>query len=281
MNKHITSMLLGALLLNVGCSAIMSEEGFITQDKQATQFNTEYIEKLAQSLPQHLVNQISIDGDEHVSLKGLFIDNPASRTLVFFIQGNGMKVDPDSLAVLQTLSQLGTDIVIFDRRGLGASNGQATIANLLTDATQELAFIRNTYQPDKVIVHGYSLGSFIAAQLVKNQAADALVMQGSATNVDDWIAAKIPWYMPFLTVETPESFKLVDNQEVVSTFYQGPLMVIGGEKDDQVPAELSEKLFLASQSKIKTLIIVPEANHGEMLNSAKTMQAYREFIARI
>ena len=39
---------------------------------------------------------------------------------------------------------------------------------------------------------GYSLGSFIAAHLVKEQAVKALVLQGSATNVDDWVDAKTP-----------------------------------------------------------------------------------------
>ena len=90
------------------------------------------------------------------------------------------------------MAKLEKSIVIFDRRGLGASGGNATVASIVNDSIEQYRFIKNELLAKKVIVHGFSLGSFIAGQLAKSEPLDALVLQGSATNIDDWINKSIP-----------------------------------------------------------------------------------------
>ncbi|MBB1440868.1 prolyl oligopeptidase family serine peptidase, partial [Shewanella sp. SG41-4] len=140
-------------------------------------------------------------------------------------------------------------------------------------------YLHQQYQPKKVILHGYSLGSFIAADLAKNNKIDALVLHGSATNADDWVDEKTPWYMaPFMTLEIPEDFRKIDNKQVVAKYYQGPLLIIAAGDDEEVPPELAEKLFAASQSVNKELIMVPNVGHQGMLSDANTMSRYQAFL---
>jgi pimeloyl-ACP methyl ester carboxylesterase len=283
MQKMIGYMFIGALivstsLLTTGCTMRISEDTFIAHDEQSTPYTTEFIQELKQAIPNSQVIPVTLETKDQAQLKGFYIDNPKSETVLMFFQGNGMKVAPHSLSVLKTLSQLDTDILIVDRRGLGASSGKPSIENLMADAQLQLDYLHQHYQPKKVILHGYSLGSFIAAQLAKNNQVNGLVMHGSATNVDDWADEKTPWYMPFMTLEMSENFRKADNARVVAQDYLGPLLVIGAEDDEEVPVELSEKLFAASQSKIKTLVIVPNANHQDMLKDDNTIKAYRTFI---
>ena len=267
------------VLMTSACTMRISEDTFIASDKQPVAFTAEFTQELQQAMPNHLITQLSVEASDQAKLNGFFIDNPNSNTTLVFYQGNGMKIQPHCLATLTILSALDTDILVMDRRGLGASEGQPRIKNIITDAQQQLDYLQQQYQPEKVILHGYSLGSFIAADLARNNKIDALVLHGSATNADDWVDEKTPWYMaPFMSLEMPEDFRKADNKQVVAKYYQGPLLVIAAENDEEVPPELSEKLFSASHSANKQLIMVPDADHGSMLENANTMNRYQAFL---
>ena len=175
----------------IGCSGHLRESSFITQDEAIIEYQDQEFKRWQGAFSDHKLSTLSlITKSDNVTLKGLLLDSPTSQDVIFYIQGNGMRVSEGGIAALKNLAKLGKDIVIFDRRGLGASNGKATISNLSDDAIEQYFFIKDKLKATSIIVHGYSLGSFIAGQLAKNQAIDALVLQGSATNVDDWIDKK-------------------------------------------------------------------------------------------
>lgn len=272
------------LLIGVfSCTATLKEDQFITQSNVVELYDQNSVDNWQQQFPKHQLKTLSLTtANNDAKLAGLYLDNPQSSGLIFVIQGNGMQVKDGGIAMLKSLAPLGLDIVIFDRRGLGASSGKATIMNLASDANEQYHYIKSALKPNKVIVHGYSLGSFIATQLAKQHSIDALVLQGSATNVDDWIAAKTPWYMsPFLTVNMDPAFHLANNQVIVEQQYQKPLLIIAGENDQQVPVCLSQKLFNASKSANKKLIIVKGADHGDMFKAPATTESYTEFLKSI
>ena len=280
LKKLIFALTLGVL---AGCSAQLKERSFIVQDRQVSPYQADDIAKWQQGFDQHKLREISITADNGATvLYGLHLDHQDSNEMVFFIPGNGMKVAAGGIQALQSFSGFDKDFVIFDRRGLGASNGQASIANLVSDSVAQVHFIKEQLQAERIIVHGFSLGSFVAGQVAKQARVDALVLQGSATNVNDWIDVTTPWYMkPFLTIEVEEAFHSVDNKAVVAHDYTGPLLVIGGENDQQAPVQLSEFLYQASQSDNKQLVIVEEANHNNMFDSQETLNAYLKFLASL
>jgi uncharacterized protein len=276
------AMLLSLVCL-ASCTAYIKESSFIAQDKQVISYQQQELAQLMTEFPNHNVKNLAlITEDKSATLRGLLLDNPASNDVIYFIPGNGMKVSTTAKRAFTRLVDLEKDIVYFDRRGLGASDGKANIANLISDAIETLHFIRSELQPETLIVHGFSLGSFVAGQLAKSEHMDALVLEGTATNVGDWIDQSTPWYTkPFLTIEVDEVFSTVDNREVVSEYYAGPLLIIGGEKDEQVPVELSTSLFQASKSTNKKLMIVERADHGSMLDQPNEKKAYKSFLNSI
>ena len=277
---YIKIISLCMLVTLIGCSAHLRESSFITQDEGVQKYKFAELKNWQESFENHELREINLmTKSDNINLKGLLLDSPTSEDVIFYIQGNGMKVSRGGLSALKTLANFDKDIVFFDRRGLGGSEGKATIANLVEDAIEEYQFIKNKLKAKSIIVHGYSLGSFVAGQLVKTQSVDGLILQGSATNVEDWIDKKTPWYTkPFLTIEMDEAFKTVDNELVVTSIYRGPLLIIGAENDQQVPVELSSALYNASNSINKKLIIVDNADHSSMLNNSKEILLYQEFL---
>lgn len=279
-------ILIGLLLSLVGCSAQLTQKGFIAQDDIVSSYSTEQwrewqLKYAAFELKPILLN-VNESAEETTVLKGVFLDHPNSNEVVYFLQGNGMTVASSMASVMESLKKLNRDIVIFDRRGTGASNGIATIENLITDANQQFDYIEQQLLADKVIIHGFSLGSFIAGQVAKTKVPHALILQGSATNVDEWIDARMPWYSKlFVSIEVDPAFYQVDNKIVLAKNYNNPLLIIAGENDQQAPVELSRRLFEVSQSPSKQLMVVENAGHANMLDKSENIVLYQQFLASL
>ncbi|AOT10673.1 alpha/beta hydrolase [Pseudoalteromonas luteoviolacea] len=263
-----------------GCSVSINEKSFIRQDDTVTPYTKEFITKVDQITPNHVINMISIPlRDEGVELHGVHLDNPNTNNTILYIPGNGMSIENSAEKALVELAQYNLDIVVFDRRGLGASNGTSTIASLVKDAQLTFDYTQRQLQADKIVVHGFSLGSFVAAQVAKTKPIDGLVMQGSATNISEWIDKAVPWYKKLLVdVQVDDVFFTVDNKEVVSQFYSGPLLVIGGGEDKQTPVSLSHALYSASKSKDKEIVISDEAGHYQMFEDKQVRRSYDDFV---
>jgi hypothetical protein len=278
--------LFGCISLKIGNDP-SGKSTLIRQDKVIIQYEEKYLAELQRDFPKHKLNHLNlITKKDNVKLQGLFLDNPNSRDVIFYIPGSGMNVSRDAIRVFTELSQLDKDVVFFDRRGTGASAGIATVENMITDSLEQVTLIHNRFNPDKLIVHGFSLGSFIAGQLVKSDSVEvnALVLQGSASNIDAWYEEAIPWYISsFVEIDLnlEEDVSQIDNKIVVSEFYDGPLFVIAGEEDIVVPAILSEQLFNASKSENKKLMLVRNANHRTMLKNIKEINTYKQFLTTL
>lgn len=284
-------LILIVVLLNlVACSAQLTQKGFITQDKVLSPYETKQFQEWQSTYSTFALKPISISREsievtqlsQTVILKGIYLDHPNSTEVIYFLQGNGMTVANSMASLMESLGQLNKDIVIFDRRGTGASNGAATISNLIADANAQFDYIEQHLSPDKIIIHGFSLGSFIAGQVIKEKTPNALVLQGSATNVDEWIDAIMPWYSKlFISIDIEPEFYQVDNTIALSRDYTNPLLIIAGENDQQAPAKLSRQLFEVSQSARKQLIIVENAGHSDMLAKAEEIALYQKFLASL
>jgi pimeloyl-ACP methyl ester carboxylesterase len=285
--KVTLGLIIISLLLSLaGCSAQLTQKGFIAQDDIMTSYSTEQWREWQLKYTvfelEPILIKVAENTEEAVVLQGIFFDHPNSNEIIYFLQGNGMTVSNSMASVMESLIKLNKDIVIFDRRGTGASNGVATINNLITDASEQFDFIEQQLSPDKIIIHGFSLGSFIAGQVAKEKTPDALILQGSATNVDEWIDARMPWYSKiFLSIEVDPAFYQVDNKVVLAKHYKNPLLIIAGENDQQAPAELSRRLYEVSQSTNKQLMVVDNAGHSNMLDKNEEIVLYQQFLANL
>lgn len=263
-----------------GCTAYIREKTFITQDKMVSTISDSDINAWQREFPDYSFTLLKLPStDQKTTMVGLYLDNKKSNDIIYYIPGNGMKISDGGLKALKELSALEQDIVIFDRRGLGATDGTASVQGLINDSLQQFDFIRSKMNPDRLIVHGFSLGGFVAVQVAKNKSIDALVLQGTATNASEWVDERFPWYYKlFVTVKIDAEIQALDNTKVLENTYAGPLLMITGEDDEQVPASLPKTLFQKSSSELKQLVVVENAKHSEMLRSASALESYRQFI---
>src|SRR5829696_7777680 len=103
---------------------------------------------------------------------------PESATIVYF-HGNGGNIS-DIGWVGQRFAKQGFDVLLFDYRGYGASEGEVGAeAGLYADGDAAVAFVINEKdaRPDRVVLYGQSLGTAVAVDVASRQNVGALVLE--------------------------------------------------------------------------------------------------------
>ncbi|OFA00485.1 alpha/beta hydrolase [Duganella sp. HH101] len=218
---------------------------------------------------------------DDAQLAGVSASGDGNALTVLYFGGNGFHLDQHGDHVLAAVAPCRADVVMIDYRGYGRSTGVPTIAALKADALREFDLV-NGQAPGRVIVHGQSLGSFIAAYVAQQRpAVRGLVLESTTTNARDWANNMMPWYVwPFVRVELSESLKGIDNVAAASG-YAGPALVLEGSDDDVTPPRLAQKVYDALPTPSKRMVMVPGAGHNGVLSSAAVRPAYCEFVRQL
>lgn len=280
MRARLSIFAIGLGLVSLtACTTIVGERSFIRPDsltgfKSAQAFN-------ASQLPASAaIDEPSIATENGVELKGLSVHQPGAVATVLYFGGNMFHIDPHASSVLPVMSGCGVNVAVFDYRGYGRSQGEPTIANMKSDALRLYDFV-NAQTPGKVIVHGQSLGSFIAAYVAQQRPALGMVLESTASNVLDWANANMPWYArPFVRIQMSAALREMDNTLAVSKFTGGSLVMVG-DHDKTTPPELGKKVFESIPASPKRMLTIIGAGHDGVLAHPDTAPAYCDFITKL
>lgn len=110
-----------------------------------------------------------------LELDGMYFqgDNcqPADRTMILF-NPNGLRYEAygnenSLLFDLSSWQTKGWNVLVFNYRGVGKSQGWATRDGLILDGDAAFQYVKNQFQVDdeKILLHGHSLGAAIAAEV--------------------------------------------------------------------------------------------------------------------
>jgi alpha-beta hydrolase superfamily lysophospholipase len=194
---------------------------------------------------------------------------PVARVLVF--NGNaGNKGHRLPLAL--NLAAEGLEVVLFDYRGYGDTEGRPSEEGLLTDAETVAELALDTDLP--VVYLGESLGAGVATGLATRQPPDALVLRSPFTSVADMARAHYPFVPPFLIRDRYPVEDQIGALEV-------PVLVVLGAADSIVPPELSRRVFEAANG-TKELVEMDGLNHNDprLSSSPELAGTVREFLER-
>ena len=97
--------------------------------------------------------------DDGTLIHGLLFKTDDSKGLIFYLHGNAGSLRSWG-GVAKTYTDLGFDVFMVDYRGYGKSGGKISgEKQLFSDMQQVYSSLRNTYEEEKLIVLGYSIGS--------------------------------------------------------------------------------------------------------------------------
>jgi fermentation-respiration switch protein FrsA (DUF1100 family) len=190
-------------------------------------------------------------------LFGWYCRSPRAIASSVFCHGNTGNLTV-SAEVIPHLLDAGINVLSFDYRGFGKSSGRPSIRGVIQDGVTAARFhdsIRPRHLPS--ILYGYSLGGAIAAQVMKQHAFDALILQSTFTSLPEVTRAVFP-RLPLHAL----AGNLFDSLRVVRRLTV-PLLVIHGSSDEVVPCWMAHALHDACPS-AKRIQIVDGGLHKDL-----------------
>lgn len=165
------------------------------------------------------------------------------RGTVVFCHGNGGNVSQHAHAV-SWLPARGFQVLIFDYRGYGTSEGNPTREGTVQDAIAALDFAL-ARDPSHTVLFGHSLGGAIGlAAAVERPAVRGVIVESSFPSYRAAARATAPafaWLVPWLVSVGFEP------EDAIARIAPRPVLVIHGSSDPITPLPLGEALFAAAR----------------------------------
>jgi pimeloyl-ACP methyl ester carboxylesterase len=119
----------------------------------------------------------------------------------------------------------------------------------------------------------------VASAVAETQPVDALVLEGTATNAQDMVDHRFPWYAKL--VARPKFSAEVAAIDPVKALhaYQGPLLVLGGEDDEMRPPSLQRSLYEQAPTPRKAMRLFAGYGHKGLVESPEFPGVLRDFLA--
>jgi fermentation-respiration switch protein FrsA (DUF1100 family) len=193
-------------------------------------------------------------------LNGWFFESqtkPELATMIFF-HGNGGNISNVSW-LAQRFAKDGFNVLIFDYRGYGASDGIAAKESELYadgDAAADFVMHKKRVRSEQIVLYGHSLGTAIAADVASRRAFGAVVLESGFSSASSVATRALPWlprFLHFLGKNRFESARKLNNVKC-------PILIAHGDPDLTIPTSEAQLLYEAANEPRK-LLIIPGAGH--------------------
>ena len=201
---------------------------------------------------------------------------PAQANVIYF-HGNGGNLSYCGWVGAE-LAARGFDVLIFDYRGYGRSEGEPVGERELyadADAAYDFLTKERGVAPSKLVLYGQSLGTAAAIDLAARRECGALVAESGLSSAADMAGAIMPWLPRFVRGLTKNKLDSASKLARAGC----PVWVAHGGRDDLIPAAQGRRLFEAAREP-KRLQIIEGAGHHDLLNvgGGKYIDSLADFV---
>ena len=184
--------------------------------------------------------------------------------------GNGGNIDGRA-DVLLALAARGFDVLAYDYRGYGKSEGRPTEAGVYLDAEAAFDAERERGVPaSRIVCFGESLGGAVSIHLASRRPCAAVVVVSTFTNLRDLARFHYGPLGQFAGVRF-DSLSIVGGLTV-------PFFAAHGDQDEIVPYPLGERLFAAAPSP-KQFLPIAGAHHNDIFAAPAVLDGIAAFIS--
>jgi fermentation-respiration switch protein FrsA (DUF1100 family) len=176
-----------------------------------------------------------------VKLHGWFFpadpDSPRADWVLLLLHGNAGNVS-HRMQFYQAWLALGINVLTFDYRGFGLSEGKPSEEGTYRDAQAAVQWLRQKgFAPDHIVALGKSLGGGVASELAVREPVAGLILQNTFTSIPDIGMELYPW----LPVRWLHKIKYDTRSKLPRI--QAPVMVTHSRGDDLIGFHHAERNF--------------------------------------
>lgn len=228
------------------------------------------------NIEPYRLHDITLQTEDGEGLDGWFLERDDAQATVVYYGGNGFLM-VISRSLIEAYRDIPVNIMLFDYRGYGRSTGTASVRGLQTDARVAYNYARSgaPSPQETIIVHGHSMGSFLAAMITEENEVAGYILESPITEVNRWTRRLVPWIArPFVRFRIDQPIQEQNNLERVARI-STPVLITGGAFDDVTPFRMATELHEASASSQKRLVEIAGAKHNDL----PRFRQYREALA--
>ncbi|MEM1446493.1 MAG: alpha/beta hydrolase [Planctomycetota bacterium] len=253
--KKTVKRLLGVGLIMLGCFVM-----FVSCAERAMLYPVRFRPAPPPAnLPQY-ARELSVQHEEgatyaHLYLgQGVSVDNPAP--LVIYSHGNGELIEDYAPLGLPGYRRMGVSVLMVEYRGVGRGEGTPNKTNIDADhiAFYDLAAALPEVDPERIILHGRSMGGGIVASLALERPGAAMVLESTYSSIEDFARRLL---LPLFLVK--------DKYDVTATLrvYERPVFMVHSERDNTIPYVMSEKNRAARPAELPLTFVSYDVGHND------------------
>jgi fermentation-respiration switch protein FrsA (DUF1100 family) len=211
--------------------------------------------------------------DDGVRLHAWFIPVEQSRATVLLCHGNAGNIS-HRLDTIRLLHSLGLQVLIFDYRGYGKSEGSPSEAGTYRDVDTAWHYLLDVrgIPVEEIIVSGRSLGAAVAADLASRSRPAAVILESAFTSVPDIAAGIYPW----LPVRLLSRYRYNNLDKVAQI--SAPLLLVHSRQDEIIPFAHGERLFKRAREPKLFLEIQGGHNDAFLISSKAYTHGLKSFL---
>ncbi|MDE2150266.1 MAG: alpha/beta fold hydrolase [Gammaproteobacteria bacterium] len=217
-----------------------------------------------------------------VEMRGWFYPSPvAGAPFVVTFHGNNETIGDAWTQARDGFfyASLGFNLVTFDYRGTGFSDGVISLAQARTDALAIYDLVMEKAAGRPVYVVGWSLGSVFASHIAASRPTLAGLVLLDPLASADALAADVAKAV-HRPIQVAASVKDGIHNAAELRRYHGPLLVVHGTADEVIPIAEGRADFAAAGSTDKTFVPVAGKGHVAAIWSVEADNAMAAFFAR-
>jgi len=207
--------------------------------------------------------KVSIPVNGSVTLSAWWAGQGNSPYTLIWCHGNAGNIE-DCAEEFQDFIRAGIKMILFDYRGYGESTGSPSARGIEEDALAVYDFlVSQGVEAETIVPYGRSIGSGAATHLACLRAVAGLILVQPFTSTLKMGRAAYPFL--------PERWILKENldNEANLARYQGPLLVLHGDRDEIVPFFMGRSLYESAASPMKRFVPLEGGDHNHIGSTHK------------
>ncbi len=213
--------------------------------------------------------ELFITSEDGARLNSLHFKAENSKGVILYFHGNAGDLSRWGQVVQQFVA-LDYDVLIMDYRTYGKSTGKLNEKNLYADAQLFYNYLLKSYQEERIIVYGRSLGTTFATFVASKNNPKRLYLEAPFYNLGEVAQSRFPiypasWFLKY-TFPTYAYLKEVNS----------PTVIFHGIEDAVINFSNSEKLSKIETKGNVTFISVADGTHHNLNESTEFKKVISE-----
>lgn len=204
------------------------------------------------------------------NIHGLLFTVKDSRGVILYLHGNAGAMDTWGDVAAELAAKTSYDVWMVDYPGYGKSTGKIRSQEQLLEMTRSLvAEVRKTLPEQKLIIYGRSVGSGMAVAAAAENKVEGLILETPYTSLLDMAKLRFAWFPQILLKYTMPSKQWITKVQV-------PVLILHGDQDQVIPAEMG--YALAQSSPKASCVLIPGGTHSNLSEYSSYWEAIQDYL---